>query len=565
MLARLRIGPKLLLAPGAVLLLLVLLSCAAYYAMVRQNQSLETIVGQRAANLRAATSLAAQSQKAHADIYRLLSWISGSFPAARTEPLRRDILFQHARVKEGLEALAETTAANSLERSHIEQAANAHRSYAQAVRDVIELAPIDPSIGANAMLKAESAFLVVTQRLADLALVEEAMSRRASQQARSEFRMTAALMPAVVVLAVALSLAITFAVRKLLLAEIRGIGAAASGLASGDLTVRERDYGGDEIADTSRALDASIRNLNATLRSILESARVIGAAARDIKLGNLSLGSRAVYRAGTLARTSSSMRELEDSLGGTLDGAQAANLLTASAVGAASEGGNVVERLVATLASGRRSAQQVVELADELDAMAGRSGTLALNAALDASRQRGQGDSQEPNGASMSAVALDVRELARKVGMAAREIRALASQSMAEIDGGTAWAAQAGSSMENIAGAVRQVEDIIGRIEAASAGQASNFAEVNQAIVRMDTVTRQNCSLVEEAAAAARSLQMQALALSRTMAAFRLDDGDAAPPQPAPTEMENGDAPRELPRERRRAHGSHLRLASSRK
>lgn len=562
MLARLRIGPKLLLAPGAVLILLVLLSCAAYYAMVRQNQSLETIVGQRAANLRAATSLAAQSQKSHADIYRLLSWISGSFPAARTEPLRRDILAQHARVKQGLEALAHMTPGHSAERAHIEQAASAQRSYAQAVRDVIELAPIDPSIGANAMLKAEAAFVVVTQRLAELATMEEALSRRASQQARMEFRMTAALMPAVVVLAVALSLAITFAVRKLLLAEIRGIGAAASGLASGDLTVRERDYGGDEIADTSRALDASIRNLNATLRSILESARVIGAAARDIKLGNLSLGSRAIYRAGTLARTSNSMRELEDSAGRALDGAHAANLLAATAAGAASEGGNVVERLVATLASGRRSAQQVVELADELDAMAGHSGTLALNAALDAARQRQQGEAEC---GALALVAQDVRELARKVGAASREIRALAAQSMAEIDGGTAWAAQAGSSMESIAGAVRQVEDIIGRIEVASAGQASGIAEVSQAIVRMDTVTRQNCGLVEEAAAAARSLQMQALALARTMAGFRLDETEAAPSLPEPAPMENGDAPRELPRERRRQNGSHLRLASSRK
>ena len=48
--------------------------------------------------------------------------------------------------------------------------------------------------------------------------------------------------------------------------------------ASGDLTVKERVYGNDEIAQTSRALDASIRNLNFTLRTILESARSIGSA-----------------------------------------------------------------------------------------------------------------------------------------------------------------------------------------------------------------------------------------------------------------------------------------------
>ena len=296
MLARLRIGPKLLLAPGAVLFLLVLLSCSAYYAMLRQNASLESIVGQRAANMRAASDLAAQSQKAHADIYRLLSWMGGSFPFARTEPLRRDILIGHERIAGGLSQLARMTGPHAAERRHVEQAISAHQAYTAAVRDVIELAPLDGSISANAMLKAESAFAVVAQRLADLAVIEETLSRRASSSAQSDFRVASTLMPIVILLAIGVSLAITFAVRRLLLDEIRGIGAAVSGLASGDLTVRERAYGGDEIAETSRALDASIRHLNGTLRSILESARVIGIASRDIKLGSLSMGSRAVFR-----------------------------------------------------------------------------------------------------------------------------------------------------------------------------------------------------------------------------------------------------------------------------
>ncbi|MBQ5946832.1 methyl-accepting chemotaxis protein [Massilia sp. ST3] len=557
MLARLRIGPKLLLAPGAVLFLLVLLSCSAYVAMVRQNDSLESIVGQRAANMRAAGELAAQSQKAHADIYRLLSWVGGSFPVARTEPLRRDILIQHERIGAGLARLARMTGPHAAERRHVEQAVGAHHAYAAAVRDVIELAPMDGSISANAMLKAESAFAVVAQRLADLSLIEETLTRQASDSASADFRLVSTLMPIVIALAVGISLAITFAVRRLLLDEIRGIGAAASGLASGDLTVRERAYGGDEIADTSRALDASIRHLNGTLRGILESARLIGIASRDIKLGSLSLGSRAVFRAGSMLDTASSMKELEASVSLAADGAHAANQLAASVGEAAHEGGGVVERLVAALASGKRSALRVVEIVDALDALAAQANTLALNAGLDAARK-------ELDAAGMAAVTSEMRQLARRVTMSAGEIRVLATQSMNEIDGGTAWAAQAGSSMQQIASSVRQVEDIVSRIGSASMGQESNLQDVNQAIVRMDQVTRQNTTLVEEAALAARTLQMQALALSRTMAGFRLEEPAEPPAEPA-AEKENGDAPRELARERRRYPASHLRLASSRK
>ncbi|WP_229491551.1 MCP four helix bundle domain-containing protein [Massilia sp. HP4] len=431
LLSRLKLGPKLLLAPGAVLVLLLLLSWVAYYAMVRQNASLESIVGQRAASMRAASSLAAQTQKAHADIYRLLSWMGGSFPVARTEPLRQDILLQHRRIESGLEALGQVTLTEAEDR-HVEQAMAAQRRYAEAVREVIELAPLDGSIGANAMQKAEGAFAQVAQRLADLGALEEALSRAASGSAQADFRMISVLMPAVVLLAIALSLAITFAVRRILLGEIRAIGLAASGLASGDLTLRQHldhDYGGDEIADTSRQLDAGIRNLNDTLRSIVESARLIGAASRDIKLGSLSLGSRAVFRASALARTESALREL---------------------------------------AAGVKQGAEQARSADRL-------------------------------------------------------------------------------------------------------------ADVGQAIVQMDQVTRQNCTLVEEAASAARTLQMQALTLSRTVAGFRLEEEGEAPPAPQAQAQEagrkeDGGVPGEparerrgQARERRRQQGSHLRLASSRK
>lgn len=574
LLSRLKIGPKLLLAPGAVLVLLLLLSWVAYYALARQNASLESIVGQRAASMRAASSLAAQTQKAHADIYRLLSWMGGSFPVARTEPLRQDILVQHRRIEAGLDALGKATLTEAEDR-HVEQAAVAQRRYAEAVRDVIELAPLDGSISANAMQKAESAFALVAQRLADLGALEEALSREASASAKADFRMISVLMPAVVLLAIGLSLAITFAVRRILLGEIRGIGLAASGLASGDLTVRQRldhDYGGDEIADTSRQLDASIRNLNGTLRSILESARLIGAASRDIKLGSLSLGSRAVFRASAMAHTEDALRELAADVRLGTDRARAANRLAAGAGEVAHEGSDVVERLVATLEGSRRGAQRVVEIVDGLDLAASETGTLALNAALDAARAQVDAGAQSP---AMAAVAGEVRALARRVAAASREIRSVAAQSLAEIDGGAAWALHAGSSMERIAGTVREVEDIAGRIGAAGEGQATQLADVGQAIVQMDQVTRQNCSLVEEAASAARTLQMQALALSRTVAGFRLEEegqGPAAPPVEEAGRKDDGGAPAEplrerrgQTRERRRHQASHLRLASSRK
>lgn len=560
MLSRLKIGPKLLRAPGVVLMLLVLLSSAAYYAMVKQHQSLQSIVGPRAVQMRSATELVAQAQRVHADTYKLLTWLGSSFSRARIDVLIADIHRQHGAIERAFGELMQRTG-DSAERRHVEQAAQAHRLYVRAAREVVELAHADQTIGANAMIKPEAAFSRLVERMGMLARLERELSEQASVAAAADFRLTVALMPFVVLLAVGVSLAITVAVRRALLLEIRGIGAAALGLASGDLTVGERVYGEDEIGETSRALDAGIRNLNGTLRTVLESARTIGSASRDLSLGNLSLHSRAVFRSRSLEDTAASMQQLAETVTVTATNALAANRLAQSASSGAREGGQGVERMAATLARVKDGAARAAEVAAAIDAFASEAGTLALNAALGAARN-GTQDHEFADAAN------EVRALAQRAAGAAREVRELAARSVAEIEGCAAWAAQAGAGVEDALGAAREMEDVLGRIGSASAGQAGSLAEVNQAIVRMDEVTQQNCTLVEEAAAAARTLQMQALALSRSVAAFRLEEPESAvAPQPesmAPPPMENG-APRDLPRERRRHERSHLRLASSRK
>jgi methyl-accepting chemotaxis protein len=560
MLSRLKIGPKLLLAPGVVLLLLVLLSSGAYVAMVRQHQSLQDIVGPRAVQVRSATELVAQAQRMHADTYKLLTWLGSSFSRQRIDVLIADIHRQHGTIELAFNELVRQTEAGSPERRHVEQAAQAHRLYVRAAREVVELAHADQTIGAAAMINPEAAFAVLVQRMGMLARLERELSEAASSSAAADFRLTAGLMPFIVLLAVAVSLAITVAVRRVLLDEIRGIGAAAQGLASGDLTVGERTYGDDEIGETSRALDAGIRNLNGTLRTVLESAQTIGSASRDISLGNLSMHSRAVFRSRSLEDTAASMQQLAATVTVTATSALAANRLAQEASHSVREGALTVERMAATMARVKEGAARAAEVAGAIDAFASEAGTLALNAALASAGSGGQGR-------EFADAANEVRALAQQAAGAAREVRELAARSIAEIEGCAAWAAQAGASILDAADVAREMEGVTERLGSASAGQAGSLASVNQAIVRMDEVTQKNCALVEEAAASARTLQMQALALSRTVAAFHLGEPEAAKVEarPEPEAQKESGVTRDLPRERRRHERNHLRLASSRK
>jgi len=521
MLSRLRIGPKLLLAPGVVLVLLVMLSCGAYVAMVRQNRSLDTIVQQRAVHMRAAYDLVASAQRAHAQSYQVLTWISGSFPRSRVEPLVRDLQLQHGAIGRGFTSLARLTRGSAGEQRYVEQAQRAWGTYVAAVGDVIEISQEDQSISANAMSKAERAFAMVALRLTELSRREQELSEQASGSAAADFKVVATLMPLVVALSIAASLAITVAVRRSLLAEVGAIEAAVHGLASGDLTIKPRVYGNDEIAETSRALDASIRHLNGTLRTILDSARSIGLASREIALGRAAMPARAGVRA-SLEQTASSMHELAAAMNLTADSAQHINRLTESASAAAQEGGSVVHRLVATLENVRRSASRMEEINATLETTLGSAGKLALNVAVEAAKAGEQGQ-------GLAQAACDLRTLAQQASGAAHEARDLAQQAVATIENGSAWAAQAGTSMADLASSVQEVGDIVNRIGSASAERVQDLAGVNQAIVRMDEMTTQGSRMVEEAAMAARSLQQQALTLSRAVATFRLDEAVQGP------------------------------------
>lgn len=291
--------------------------------------------------------------------------------------------------------------------------------------------------------------------------------------------------------------------------------------------MRQRVYGKDEIADTARALDTSIRNLNTTLKTMLASARSIDSAARDIAQGNTLLARRGRAQAETLAQAHGGIEQVGTRLAqGASDTGQARELAQ-RAHGFAARGGSVLQRLLVTMALLRGGTRRMADVAGVVDSLALQAQMLALSAAVEAVRAG-------EHGHGFAVVAAEVRALAQRSASAVLEIRALIDDTATALDNGTHTAGEAGASLTGLDDAVRQLADLLAGIDDSHARQARDVQDVRQAIGGMDQVTQQNLALVQQAAAAAGSLQRQALYLSQAVAAFKLDEGVAPPDHTCP-------------------------------
>jgi methyl-accepting chemotaxis protein len=224
------------------------------------------------------------------------------------------------------------------------------------------------------------------------------------------------------------------------------------------------------------------------------------------------------------------MEELTSTVTHNADNAKHANQLVQGASAVAVRGGEVVGEVVRTMDEISRSSKRIADITGIIDGIAFQTNILALNAAVEAARAGDQGR-------GFAVVASEVRSLAQRSATAAKEIKGLIEESVGKVETGSKLAAEAGKTMEEVVAAVQKVAAITGEIKDASREQASGIQQVNQAVTQMDHVTQQNAALVEQVSAASASLQDQALALSRAVAVFRIEE-TAAPSQYAYAEVE---------------------------
>ena len=290
---------------------------------------------------------------------------------------------------------------------------------------------------------------------------------------------------------------------------------------NGDLSRRMPVESADEVGALAAAFNRFVASLNVTIREVRDSTGAIASASSQIASGNLDLSARTEAQASSLEETAAAMEELTSTVKQNADNARQANQLVVSASSHAVKGGVVVGQVVQTMGAITESSRKIADIIGVIDGIAFQTNILALNAAVEAARAGEQGR-------GFAVVATEVRNLAQRSAAAAREIKELIVDSGSKVEAGSKLVDSAGATMQDIVVSVQRVADLMGEIASASQEQSQGIAQVNATVTQMDDATQQNAALVEEAAAAAQSLQDQASRLAQVVSVFKLEESGAA-------------------------------------
>ncbi|RDJ98623.1 methyl-accepting chemotaxis protein [Paraburkholderia lacunae] len=512
--ANLKIGARLSSAFGLVVALLIGTAVVGIEHLDSSNAKMDSIVSERYSLIALSNQIKNNGYKANGILSNLL--LASSDEQAKKymddyAVIRKTNADAYAR----LESLLKSDESKALFKAQFE----ARTAYGSSVRKFFELVKENRQQEARelylgGLARQQDEYYVLVDKMVDYqaAQMQKDVVRAADEGNNAKIQMVLLSIGAILV-AVATGFFITRGITR----PINRAVSLAEAVAQGNLTHRLEIDSKDEVGRLLDALRHMIDNLHGIVVRVRKGTETITHASREVASGNMDLSSRTEQQASALEQTAAAMEQLTSTVRQNADNALEANRVASNASVIAAKGGQAVNRVVDTMSAINDSSRKIVDIIGVIEGIAFQTNILALNAAVEAARAG-------EHGRGFAVVAAEVRSLAQRSAVAAKEIKALIDDSVGHVDNGSKIVEEAGQIIREVVSSISQVTAIVGEMSSSSREQSDGIEQISRAVTQMDQVTQENAALVEESAAAAQALRDQAAQLTDMVAEFTLDE-----------------------------------------
>ena len=516
----LKVGTRLTVAFGAVLVLLVAVIGVGLLRMSAIRENLRSITEENIVAMRHATAMSAEAAQVSTSIRdALLMKDDEKLKAAATavEQAEKNFEAQIAATEHMQATVASTT---KEEKDTLAKLKKLWNGLKDGVGQTLEFCKgHDSDTAFRWFYKSTDASIKnaeIRQTLASLEDLEQKRTDEAATAAQASYQIARGMMLGLGLVAIALAVAAAVMVTRSLLKQLGGepsyVASVMHSLGSGDFGIKVATKSGDQ-SSMLYAVRTMVEKLATIIAEVNSAADALAGAAEQVNTTSQSLSQAASEQSSGVEQTSASVEQMTASIAQNTENAKVTDTMATKAATDAAEGGEAVKATVTAM-------KQIAQKISIIDDIAYQTNLLALNAAIEAARA---GD----HGKGFAVVAAEVRKLAERSQVAAQEIGTVASSSVE-------LAERAGELLSAMVPSIKKTSDLVQEISAASQEQSQGVGQINAAVAQLSHTTKQNASSAEELAATAEEMTGQAEQLQQTMSFFKNGTGDTPSEPPVP-------------------------------